>query len=367
MQCEGLYSYWTLWTSELIKKLTENEPWTYCMNIEFPGLLVDETLERRTALVEEALKSLPMPMQTLLKALKHLKLKMESHSLAHASNIESNYSSQAIIATKKICDILGTAKKLRNSPVSRLDALVKEEMKEESYVKYLNNIESEASMLRQKLFELTDSSRVYAHRSIALEPIVKKSLKAIEDSEQFRNRLVHLAEGPLSSLFEISEPVEDQPSEDPLTIIDVPKLNAEKIKEVEDLLNKNQEKLKKLRYISDKIYSECSSDAIKINYDAIESIKKICLKKPEVEKYSIPTELKNADNSLQKEISMVLGTLTMDKSALDIVLRSIKSDCHALRIATIEELRSSMYKTLKEIQGLYSCASLSFIKTLDKD
>lgn len=362
MQCEGLYSYWTLWTTQLIKCLEQNEVWTCDISIELPPVLQDETVNRRTTLIDESLKNLPRPMQNLLHALKQLKLKMEAHSLAYASNIESNYSSEAIIASKKICDVLSIAKTLRNSPLIRLDEAVED--KTQSYKSYLESIEIEASQLRKELFQLTESSRAFSHRTVLVDPIVKNSIKAVEDSEQFRSRLVTLAQGPLSTLFEYSDTTKETPNEDPVSVVDVPKANSEKIKEVQAKLDENQLKLKKLRYIADKIYSECASDAVKINQDAIESIKKIVLKVPKVEKYSVPVELKNADASLQKEIAMVLSTLTMDRGSLDIVLRSIKSECQALRIITVEELRSTMYKTLKEIQGLYTCASVNFIKTL---
>ena len=160
---------------------------------------------------------------------------------------------------------------------------------------------------------------------------------------------------------EFTDTTAEKEEEDAIELI-----NSEPLDDLTDLkseLSKKEEELHHFRFTTDKIYSELAFDAKKISHDAIEAIKKTRLILPVYAYYELPKEVEDADNKLQREIALVLGTLTMDRDALDSTLRSIKLECESLKKSCEEEHVANTYKTLKEIQAMYASCSEEFVKT----
>ena len=384
----SLHSYWTLWTTELIQCLENQVAWPTPLVTELPSTTSqDEIGDRRQILLDEAFLSLPKPMQTLLQALRHIKLKIREHECTFISNSEALYASLAIRHAKKICEILELAKQLRNGPLQeRLDTMAKDfyltmpglavdvstasttasttestTASAPSFQELKSSLDSKASNLRLSLFESVESSRAYGKKTLALTEAVNQSSEAVEASEKFRQRLLDLAQGPLSKLFEVSlDNPKANETEDTLEMIrESPSMEKKLL--IEAQIHENKTLQVKLRYLADRIIREASDETLKINRDAIESIKKIVLSAPETLVYKTPKELSQADSSVQKEIALVLGTLTMDRGSIDTILRSIKSECFVLKSASEEESRASLFKTLKELQALYTSAAENFL------
>lgn len=320
--------------------------------------LVEANDTRQKLLVQEKYSGLPMPMQNLLEALRQLKVKIQNHKNAFYTNIDSKFFSEALKQSKKVCDIISLAKTMRQS-------LARDRLKQMApngnFEAYEAMLISDVAEFRAKVFNSISSTRAYAHKKVNVKQVLESTSKEIEASEKFRARLVHLAQGPLSSLFEFTDTTAEKEEEDAIELI-----NSEPLDDLTDLkseLSKKEEELHHFRFTTDKIYSELAFDAKKIAHDAIEAIKKTRLILPVYAYYELPKEVEDADNKLQREIALVLGTLTMDRDALDSTLRSIKLECESLKKSCEEEHVANTYKTLKEIQAMYASCSEEFVKT----
>lgn len=294
-------------------------------------------------------------MQNLLDALRKLKIKIQHHKNVFYSNIDARYFADTLKQTKKICDIVRLAKSLCDNVIGTrlLNA-------SPQYKTIESLLVAEIAMLRKKLFASVDSHRAFAQKTVSLASTIDSTLKQVNESEKFRQRLINLAQGPLSSLFEYKDQKSPKEEEDTLEIVNI---KVQEDTQIKAELRTAEENLFELRLLTDKIYREVSKETQKITLDAIETIKKIKIDLPVCEYYSLPIEIQEADTKLQREIALVLGTLTMDRSAIDSMLRAIKLECEELKKSCDDEHALNTYKTIKEIQALYTQASLDFVKT----
>jgi len=354
----NLYSFWSLWTTQFAESIENIKAFqpelTFADEADAHSLPEDQ---RQKIIVQEKYSGLPLPMQNLLEALRTLKLKIQHHKNAFYSNIDLKFFSEALKQSKKVCEIVYLAKAMRSSLIGeRLNQIAPDgnfELFESLLVK-------EVAQLRAKVFDSIDASRAFAQKKVKVNHVVYSTLKEINASEKFRTRLVNLAQGPLSTLFEFSEKEVSKEEEDTIEL-HADNEDLSKLSNFKNELIKKEEELHLLRFTSDKIFSELASDAKKISSDAVQAIKKIKLNVPVCGYYELPKEAEDADNKLQREIALVLGTLTMDRDALDSSLRSIKLECESLRKSCEDEHVANVYKTLKEIQAMYSSCSQDYL------
>jgi len=76
----------------------------------------------------------------------------------------------------------------------------------------------------------------------------------------------------------------------------------------------------------------------------------------EVPKFCAPQALLEADASIQNEIKLLMQTRTVDRSALDQYLRSIRSSCDSLKNAKQRESMTSLRINLEQWQSLIQSA-----------
>lgn len=323
-------------------------------------------------------------MQTLLSALKDLKCDMVKDSQIKKENQFNLYKCKISELVSKVLQIAETKSNLTKDfivPINKQfdDLKLKDDflalMAPDSAAAvcqdpklWLEMLEKELGHSRKKYYSLLENKKSYITKEIDFKTSIDEVEKAVHSSEALRHRLINLAQGPLSCLFEdpnVSNIKNCAPKEE-----EVLKNNCEGLKH-EKQLNDLHQRIKELslfiirvRSTLHKLESQKFIDTSNISFEAMESIKE--LRKSVVEPNEVivnESSLHKADKKIQAEISMLLATLTVDRQSLDTVLRSIKSDCDVLKNKFEFEMAAEMYKILKHIQATYVSANQIFLNS----
>ena len=298
--------------------------------------------ERVARMAEVAKLDLPRPMQTLLDALRDVKLDMAREQVRALVNMESRIAAFCESRVAFVCEQLAEAAKAIREANQDVWALVLQT--DPHFEKAMQKFgpgappSKWAEILLAALHEVqTDlQSAALAQRPTVLQSArpeyesVTKAHQAVGLSQMTRERLVALATGPLASLFEVpaglaapAAQVERVP-ERPETL-SVPFDRNEALarqKDLQKMLRHLQRSVANARASRDVVYDD-------IVEGLLWALKK-ATERPEASTISLDpnlADMKTADRKLQKEIALVLQTLTVDKSALDLVLRAIKAQC----------------------------------------
>lgn len=286
---------------------------------------------------DAALAQLPKPLQTLLTAL--LGLKEDSARDIVRQQVNFDNALEAQIATlvhfaveglhtvgsqiQQLYDIQSPMGLLRERIEGLVGPLPSESLKQWQMALL--------TALKQHQAELQD----LVYRRCLKKPIlsdphewasVTDAIGAVESSKHMRDRLRKLAEGELSSLFEVDAVVPGTQAE-PIVrghVVEEVDTDAEKRLTARiSLLRETLRDLQRTRESSFDVYKTAVNDTLHAFAMTLwAQAKTVTAQRPQP---AVPADLAKADDLLQKEIKYVLQTLTTDRKALDTFLRFIRT------------------------------------------
>ena len=299
---------------------------------------------------------MPKPLQTLLVAL----LEIKSDLIREKNNLQVNYETKFVneiqsIVTKNF-EIMKASAAMIKSQKKREQSLAKENFS-------LTGIEAEPN-LQQLIIKLSQERQDYFDTFVNRKSIIirhfdadaslKQASAAVSESENLRKRLIALAQGPLSKLFE-SESIEpsERPQEESIEKIE----GLIKIDDEPEHLKKLAAFIRKVRYLNDAASADLVEDERNIFYDCLMSLKPKELERPE-EHIKNSESLLIADRKIQAEISLVIQTLTIDRDILNNALKAIAQKCSLLKKNFDNENKNIYFHNLHEMHAKYSEGSL---------
>jgi len=370
------------WAAEVLEAVQMGRQ----MALERPGIRVPdaEDPERLVRMASVAMLDLPKPLQTLLSALRELKLDLARDAIRTRANMESRIRAFCESRVAFICNAIDSASEGIRRCNEDVWATVLEadpQFSNEVHKLLSGTAELPPSEWRQALIEACRGfQKSLASHDLGERPAVRDAPRpvyasvdlavgAVKSSQDMRQRLIDLATGPLASLF---EPSADRASpRAPMDLV-VPGTSsactaqakaeraeaAHKLLQGQKLLRRLQRNIAMARASRDVLYEDVIANLI--------WALKQCKDPPESHVISLEdqsTDMKTADAKLQKEIAFVLQTLTVDRSSLDMVLRSIKAvatSCDVLAAresATAWNIQMLQWASrLQESMGLYTDA-----------
>ena len=290
------------------------------------------------ALYAQALKKLPRPLQTLVEALRDLKIDFAVDSERQSSNHESVCIAQLESVIEYSLDALKNARAELLNVQAGLYADVEPKLSLEVHLFLGSSIEASewVAAIRKKTESLRKKMNADLERVSLKNPIVRedqvhrsvdKAHAAVTSSIHVRSRLKELSEGQLTSFFEEPEAAIDNRVEDTIVVSkhQIEALDASAVSAANALLRKvvayfqMRHNMRRI-LIDDTLLSllhglraRCRS----LNYSPIAMTSN--------------EEMLSADTKLQSEIKYILETLSTDRTSLDQVLRSIVNACESVR------------------------------------
>jgi len=324
---------------------------------------IDAESDRQVRLAQNSLGKLPKPLQTLLEALTELKLDITRERLRQEANNESivkaalgssvKYTLKALETCAQTCTEAidsGIGNYSDTQMQERIEAVL---LRASEYIDtrtpettsaWLSGLKEARRALEAKLSQvLSETTRIATSVRPASAANIDAVSSAVEASKKLRTRLQVLAEGPLKSLFESED--QETPERKPEDTMAKPfneLIEASKYNEIAEVLRDVRSLTRSIEGIFDRIARSQSvviDDAVSAAALGIEgSARTLNLSQ---EKYVPNADMTVADDAIQTEIRLLLNTLTVDRGALDSVLRSIRFQCDALVFAANSESASA--------------------------
>lgn len=325
---------------------------------------LDRPDERFSKLAETSMLQLPLPMQTLLKALYELKQDMCRDGVLQRQNYEAR---QIATIEGSITGALKTLEAYR----AAVDAAKSESMKTVRKASLEAELQQalDASGLQERLkadpkdwwpqmqhcLQATEAaSAARLRESAASKPVhrqtdsearsetISQVDSAVKASQATRERLIKLAQGPLASLFETPAALESKasvkmPSDSVAIGGPAPIGPTDSDAELGMVRAESVEKVKSLMRRIQRLYREAFDsqrdfiDSARISAeDGLRALRR-ALRLEEPLTASVAPDLARADRSLQSEIALIMKTLTVERQSLDMVLRHIKATCKVIQ------------------------------------
>ena len=296
------------------------------------------------ALYAQSLKKLPRPLQTLVEALRDLKIDFAVDTERQKSNHESLCIAQLESVTEYALDAIKNAEAEMSAMRQSLYADVDPKLSLEvclflghsfEAAEWTNAIRKKTEQLRLKMN--SDLERVSQKSPVLREDFMPKSIDrahaAVTSSISVRDRLKELSEGHLTSFFEEPEvKTEDSPEETRV-------VSTHRIETLDTTTVAAANAL--LRKVVSYFQTKMNLRRILID-DTILALVHGLKARVRTLQY-VPIDLKvndrmaTADSKLQSEIKYILETLSTDRSSLDQVLRSIVNACDSVKASATSE------------------------------
>ncbi len=306
-----------------------------------PGL--KDSLDQRSeilalSLYNESLVKLPRPMQTLLDALKELKIDISNDVVRQESNHEGREIAKLESAVSFVNQVLAHAHteivaclNVYEDVDPKLDFAVKTFLEEDVEPKQW------IPMLRKKCAALRDSMHSEIEKTCVKKPVIRetqasqsvdRARSAVIASTTIRSRLKELSSGHLSEFFEepgVQELVEQK--ERPVVSLQAHEdtIDFSRVNNGHSLLRNVvslfQSKLQIQRVILDDTLLSCIHSMRACS-------RKLVFEAPDIKDNA---DMKTADTKLQAEIKFLLQTISVDRNVLDQVLRSTVTFCEAVK------------------------------------
>jgi len=359
----------TTWLELIARGLDSGDLNIQFLNLESfkPNVDIDDS--RQVLLAEQALEQLPMPMRTLLKALKDLKRDIV------VSECDSIDRRDTILTASLSSAVWFTSKSLSNL-CAEIKNVLKIEVISDDLRKAVNDVgvKSESQDWLKDLEELLKKERLAMYedlRDMSAQRIMERPTRrinvdnvvnAIENSKAIRDRLSDLNTGQLKSLRSnnsVVSSISDLVEEEPVRIASVDKLERPERPSIADITTL----IRRVRREFDKVKSRQSialDDAISACSAAVLAETRLLKSRQHIVDFKVPDELVKADTALQNEIKLLLQTLTVDRSALDQYLRSIRASCESVKFCKERESTTSLRIALEQWQTLLKSSWSSF-------
>lgn len=307
--------------------------------------LISESLvdQRQALLSEQSFALLPKPVQTLLKALKDLKLDLCAYNASCLDNEytvcldawQSAFLRMHCVLTEASNQVSQLYETITSDPdpevqnllhdISVYDSTLDTPFKDLSGAKIediLRVLETMLNALRKRIFEAFERQESFSLKKN--EPNIKQVRQRIEESQKLRQRLESLAEGPLAKLFEHKE-VYTEPVD--TSIVFVPSSAKDPDQHLKDLYARTQTLLLQYRTLFERRVRQKFSDIALVHASVCEKLEQeytLFLDPSKRPQQQSNKTYEAADASLQQEISLMLGTLTVDRQSFMTSLRDIK-------------------------------------------
>lgn len=334
-----------LWILEVADAVENGSKSITLVSANLERLHIETPDERQAILAAESLKTLPLPMQTLLKALLDLKKdqavelarQFTNYDTTENAAMESNvsYACKALdVCAKDIRSIMDTGLKsfeneqLAKSLASEISACIQNSQGPKNWPKELEGLLRH--LLGKQQIALKESSVVFAHKRLPIShaEVVHQAREAIDSSMKMRKRLEQLAHGNLDGpcVKSVSTTVQ---VDEKTAAVDHQTSNVENqlnLDECTEAVAKTRHLLRRVRQAMDGILRAQTLDIEDTRKSLIIGLQRT--KMPTVTRNEqVPKAMLAIDKSLQEEIRLLLETLTVDRSALDLALRNIKNKC----------------------------------------
>lgn len=339
-----------------------------------PREMCEEPDERQTVLATEALKSLPRPMQTLLKTLESLKVDITTelikqrfnHDAAENACMESNaaFACKALQTTAKdIESIIAQGLKHFNDPAleKAVHAILQNSTGPSEWAHELSAVLRALLETQTSLLKETTSVKYTKRLSNPFDS--KGPLEAIKHSSALRQRLEELSNGSMTSLYS-PKPVNSTKHQElvaPVAVIESKKSENSLTECIESIRN-IRSILRRVRLSLDGIVRSQAIDIDDCKKTLIIGLQRTRFTEQErTEK--VPAEMAAVDSALQEEIRLLLQTISVDRSALDLALRNIKTKCAYLSQSARAEASMTRAILMKRLQMQLQDAFDIFVKS----
>ena len=341
-----------------------------------PNLIAEDS-SREQKFYEDALKCLPKPMQTLLRALKDLKCDIVKDLEIKKENEFNLFTCKITELVSKVLLVVEAKSKFTNDFSVPIQKQFEDLNLTKDFLKFCPNtipenwlevLEKQLSAKRKIYYELLENKKSYITRQFDSEASILGVEHAVNSSEALRRRLITLAQGPLSCLFEDIPKTESVKKEEEISFTNNTSsvtTNGAQLQILTDEIKELSIFITLVRTTLNKLNSQKFLDLTQTSLEAIESIRIIrkSVAEPIAQKAQENFNLTKADKKIQAEISLLLATLTVDRQSLETVLRSIKSQCEYLKNKYEYEFAAEIFKILKQIQATYSSANQIFLNS----
>ena len=352
------------WVHQTIKSIElSKEPNEFSAE-SFRRIGYDSFDERSAKLAEGLLLQMPKPLQTLLSALEHLKLDITKEQVHHVNEYETMAQNELDNLVLSCCKSMHRAQQsiavcykegLQDLQTDSLDSQVSmfftEVMTRLPMSNFLEHdleeskplaskakaVQSCMDQLEQQLFYVVaqESKNHVTVKRLLGNPSesIQKSKHAMQTSEQLRNRIKSLSESNV--VTEVAH-YEESKAEGPvkalesLSSVQISKTMESSEKEaLEGLLLTGKSIVRSIQRLLRSIEqakSSCTDKAIEACCKSMkESLSKV--NRQRTLETSLSKELLDTDTAIQAEIKLFLQTISVDRSHLDTLLRSIKLKC----------------------------------------
>jgi hypothetical protein len=346
---------WTLIVSDAV--------YLEASSIDLPGLRATEERDESYVMSSQwPISGLPLPLQTLIIALKDLKEDIVRDKCRQISNYENKIIYNLESAVSNInCGL----QKL----TTEIEHIVESQEEDLTVAKELGDmglaLPSKKCEWRQYLLDILQKAllkecpyvtKIPVDRPAAPSLASSRALKAAEESKNTRERLRALAEGPLVSLFEHSlgqnvEGPKDLVMEGPLEALSdiIESQKSEKIKRIIRHFERNRRNMLSTQ-------RDLLDASVNVVSKFIKNIKFIDHSDLVLD---VPNEMKIADSKIQTEIKFIIQTLSVNMKTLDLALKHIKQCCSNIEAQAKAESMASycILATKWKLQILDSYAS----------
>jgi hypothetical protein len=344
-QIRRAYDSFTDWLSIFISALELGQSSVKIHALQLTKIEPLQYDPRADKLAEGAILKLPVPVQTLVVALNQLKLDIAQDTIRQRLNYES-------ICYNKLESAAACASKTLALLTSETESILKEGLEnytnddlEQDILKVLQpdlkqSFNKPLVVWNKTILEAIRKTQEALHAKTVLNTTVspvesrhmeskgtKSAIEAVEASKHVRQRLQNLAEGPLASFFEIKGQSQEITQQE--TSIAEVTSHVQNDTILEEQLDTLKRLARRTRKSLDLLYEEKESIMCLALTSTIQALKSLrsSLLVPTEEPILVEGSMKHADESIQAEIKLLLGTLVIDHGALDQVLRMIKQKC----------------------------------------
>jgi hypothetical protein len=333
-----LFAHVKKWVDCICNSLENATP--YDPDIFDPGLrdsLDNRSLVLAQTLYDESLQKMPRPMQTLLHVLRELKIDISSDIVRQESNYEGREIAKIESTISFVNQVLGhTLSTIKASLNVYSDIDPKLECEVRSFLNQDSDPSQWIPLIRKKCAELRSLMHAELEKSCTKTPVIRETISsqsidrvksAVIASTTIRSRLKELSSGHLNEFFKEPETIEKVEQEEMPAIsvqIHEDTIDSSKVTSGHALLRKIvslfQSRLQLQRVLLD--------DTLLSSIHIMRANLRKLVHEPL--KITDNADMKTADTKLQAEIKLLLQTISVDRDALDQVLRSTVTACESI-------------------------------------
>jgi len=376
--------------SKAIQKSVLGQPET---EIDVPTFHIEDCLPFQGPTgTATSLDSMPLPMKTLLIGLFDVKINQANDYFSFQCNTQNKYMHVLDLFLKTVLQCFESLRDELKKESNKLAERFEQEFPKAQYTQlrsrfqelgltfvdlqesnvypwYISNRHVIDQTMYQETLNRLLSSSSPSHVTHSSEPSVKRSKKAILDSQKMRQRLEDLSKGPVQSFMTWDTPTEE-PLEEAMPVSETSVVSVEPNAR-EGILGQLQSELSNFYW--------CLVDLdTKTNQAKRQHVQDICMLYSKTfqvlaiqckrnldglqDTYICPTELQHIDKSLQQEIRLLYSTITINQDQLQSYLSHIRYEVHKTKTTNQKELERRIHSYTESLRLRMLESILEFTK-----